>query len=96
MNTRHFLRQQVTVERSTGETEWGDSSYSAPEILPARKELKQGRVVSASSGEVISSTTRLWMADQVALGDKVDGEQVVAVESIVDRGGKTLGYACYL
>ena len=96
MNLRGFLRQEISLERKISENDWGDATYSAPKIFPARKELKQKRVVSASGGEEITSTTRLLLVDQVALGDKVDGEQVVAVESIVDVSGKTLGYTAYL
>lgn len=95
MNLKGFLRQTISWESKTGESDWGDSTYAAPVSLVARVEEKQRRVLNAAGNEVLSET-RVMLVDEVAVGDRLDGKQVQARESIVDVGGNTLGWTVFL
>lgn len=96
MNLRGFLRQTTSWEAKTGENDWGDPAYATAVSLPARVEEKQRRVLNASGNEVLFSETRVMLVDEVAVGDRLDGKQVQARESIVDVGGNTLGWTVFL
>lgn len=95
MNLKGFLKQTTSWEAKTGESDWGDPTYAAPVTLRARVEEKQRRVLNAAGNEVLAET-RVMLVDEVAVGDRLDGKQVQARESIVDVGGNTLGYTVFL
>lgn len=102
MNLRGFLRQttlwEAQVKDGSGDpvlNDWSEPTYAAPASLPARVEEKQRRVLNASGNEVLSET-RVMLVDEVAVGDRLDGSQVQARESIVDVGGNTLGWTVFL
>ncbi len=91
MNIARFLKQRVQWEPLTGL-----NSSSEPVLGPAvtvvcRKRAKL-RDIIAKDGETITTTTTVMMIEEPAIGDHLDGRQVVAVEQGVDMTGATVGW----
>lgn len=95
MNLQGFLHQTTSWEARVSENEWGDPIYASAVELQARVEEKQRRVLNAAGNEVLSET-RIMLVDEVDVGDRLDGAEVQARESIVDVGGNILGYTVFL
>ena len=95
LNLRGFLKQTISLERLTGVDDWGTPSFAPAVTLPARKEEKQKLVRSTDGAEVLA-TTRVLVVDEVVIGDRIDGRDVQARESVVDVGGRLLGWTVYL
>jgi hypothetical protein len=90
-----FTNQTVSYEKRTGKSNYTGITYAPAVEIPARKELRQTRVRNAQGSEVLS-TTYVLTEHSVALGDKIDGLEIQALESIVNKGGRLLGYEAYL
>lgn len=95
MNLQGFLRQTVSWEAKTGESDWGDATFGDPVTLPARVEERQN-MVRAAGGLQVLATTKVMLVQEVAIGDRINGLDVQARESIVDVGGNVLGWTVYL
>lgn len=96
---KKYLKQTVAVTTQTtpGGGFYGDSpppTY-ATRTVPARKTIKQNEVRSAGGTEVIAST-EVWLLDEVAIGDTIDGEAVQDRENVIDKNGRVLFWRAYL
>ena len=92
MNLAPLLRQQVqwTVRSSTNDR--GDPSYAAPTTVPGRAVGKLKDVI-AKDGEVVTASTQFTLLDEPAIGDLLDGREVIAVSTLVAFNGSTAGYS---
>ena len=90
-----LLNQSVEVRRRGATGGYGEYAYSDPETLPARVELKQSQIMTPSGTETLS-TTRVVTAEEIGVGDLVDGREVQARENVVDFDGSVVGWVSYL
>lgn len=91
------LNGTVVWEAKTGEDDWGNPSHDPPVELPAFVDEAMRRVRTASGDEVTSTTTVLVAPTPGPnLGDRIDGRDVVARESITDIDGENRGWWLYL
>lgn len=95
MNLKGFLRQTVSYERRTGEDDWNYPTFDDPVTLPARVEEKQN-LVRAAGGQQVLATTKVMLAQEVQIRDRINGLDVQARESIVDVSGRILGWMAFL
>jgi hypothetical protein len=95
VNIRRFLRQQVSYEARVSVDDWNRPTFAPAVTLPARVEETQAQVRSPG-GVLVMATTRVMLAREVYIGDKINGLEVQARKSIVDIAGKTLGWTVYL
>lgn len=65
-----FFTQTAAIERATGTSSWGDTTYAASVDIDARVEHDRREVLTAEGQEVVSET-QLFTEAQVDEGDKV-------------------------
>lgn len=99
-NIAKYLKQtvEVTTQTAPGGGFYGDDpppKYSTPRTVPARKIIKQNEVRSAGGTEVIAST-EVWLLDEIAIGDTIDGEAVQDRENVVSKDGAVLFWRAFL
>ena len=89
---RRYLKQTVTLKRSTGEfNDQGEPVSADPEVVKARKVPGFGMTVNELGVEV-PNRTKLLVGVEVSVGDLIDGARVEGVEAIVSKRGRTIGY----
>ena len=89
-----WLKQSVSWEAFTGGDDWEGRQYPTTRTISARKEEARNEAFAATGPEVRQAYT-IWVnpaeAD-VKVGDRIDGEVVVARNSLVDLDGRLVGY----
>lgn len=94
MNRSDFVRmlhQRICWEQTSGTSNRGDRTYGAPVTVRGRASAKL-RDVFSNAGEVTTVTTQVLMLEQPAIGDLLDGREVVTVTQLVDYRGQLVGY----
>ena len=86
-----MLRDTVSWERKTAEDPWEGSTYASPRSIPAFK-VEGVRQVSGPGGLEIHQVWEVAVAEEVAVGDKIDGHTVQARRTIRGLDTPTLGY----
>jgi hypothetical protein len=90
----HLLRQQVTWQVRTGLDSRSDPTYATAKNVPARVVLKTHDVIG-KDGENVTATTCYTLTVQPAIGDLLDGREVVVVNGMTTVGGDTIGYQAF-
>lgn len=86
-----WLNQTVSWESLTSTDAWNTPTYGAPSTIAARKEESR-REASGPGGLEIRQGNLVWVEEDIAVGDKVDGEIVQGRNSLTDMDGITVGY----
>lgn len=95
MNVSGFLNQTVSLERKTGQNEYGESAFGAPTSIKARYDPNYGLRRSVMGVEV-QVESYVLTEEPIALGDLIEGSEVIRVEPTVDISGETIAYEAYL
>ena len=72
-------------------TTGGEPVY-APAVSLACRSVDKSKNIIAKDGETITVTASVTLFDPVAIGDLLDGREVVGLNSLVTVGGATIGY----
>jgi hypothetical protein len=93
---RRFTNQRVRYRPAAGEDpRTGRTILGDEREIPARYE-EHHRLVRTNDGSEVTATTEVLMLEEPALGSRIEGREVIARESIVDKGGRVLGWTAYL
>lgn len=90
-----YLNQSVQWEKCAGHDEYGKAEYDAIREIKARKVDMQKLITDDYGRQTIAKTVVLTTED-VSVGDLIDGDKVVSVESAIDRWGRVVGKQAYL
>jgi hypothetical protein len=101
-NVRKYLNQSITLKRQqlrpdgTPRTSgYGEPLFDSPETLDARVVEKQN-VRRNPQGEEILASTEVWTAEEVNVGDYIDGRSIEARSNVVDKRGTAVLWTSYL
>ncbi len=94
-SVRRHLKQTVEVRRRGSHGAYGDYTYSAPETLPARKQVSQRAIRDQQGNEVLAST-EVWLLEELQVGDLIDGEEIQSRANVVWLDGKTMRWDYFL
>lgn len=92
MDISRSLGQTVSWQAVTSTNDRDDPTYGPAVSLPARKVQRLKDLIS-KDGEVTTATNQITMPPNVnvAIGDLLDGREVIAVSTMVDYRGVTVG-----
>jgi hypothetical protein len=90
-----YANQTVTLERKSSTNDYGDTIYDDPVTISARYEPRTG-LRRSITGDEVAVESLILTETAIALGDVIEGSSVRRVETIVDKGGRILGYQAYL
>ncbi len=95
MDIAGFLNQSAVYERFIEHNEWGDPVYAPAITIPVRKTVKSkmhrmtDRTTRINVGQILTNHPN------ITLQDRIDNEELQAVEEYVDISGTIIGYTCY-
>lgn len=88
--------QLVTLERLASEdARFHEARYGGRKTISAVYEPASGSV-RTQNGTQVNVESRVVSTEAIALGDKIEGSEVVRVVSIIDFDGTTVGYEAFL
>lgn len=92
MRITQYLTMTCTLEVNTESSpdRWGTPQYDPPETIKCRRVTKQ-KLARKKQGYELIAVTKYMTERQVRVGDKLDGQEVKAVEEIADLK-KVIGY----
>ncbi len=92
MDLSRLLVQSVSWESVASTNDRDDPTYAAPVSLSARK-IQRLRDLIGKDGEVTTATNEIVLAPSatVAIGDLLDGREVVALQDMVAFDGVLVG-----
>jgi len=91
----NYLNQKCVYLAANGVDRYGNANYKRSREIKCRKEYATKLVRKNNGDEVISNVTVITL-QQVKPLDKIDGEEVISVSSMVTRSGRVIGWECYL
>lgn len=95
MELTPYLNQECSYQSVDTIQETGDKTYKSAVTVATRRVSKAKRE-EANGKEKIINVTEYLLEDIVpVLGDKIDGEEILAVEELVDFDGTIIGYRCF-
>lgn len=94
MDLKPFLRQTAIYRQPNGIDAEGNRAYAPAVTIPCRKVAKH-KLMRTANTESYISVTEVITNYTVELGGTLDGEELLAIEAIVDFTGLTLGYRCH-
>lgn len=86
-----WLNQTVSWQARTVADSWEGDTYANATTIAARKQESR-REGSGPGGLEIRQGNTIWVAEDVAVGDKIDGEIVQGRNSLTDMDGPAVGY----
>ena len=86
-----YLNQSAEIQRKTGTNQRGQPIFSESETVQCRIQKKH-TLVQKSASETISAEHICYLVNEIAVGDKIDGLTVLAVDNWVDLDGEIIGY----
>lgn len=92
---KRYLTGNVALSRRTGEDEYGAAVYGPEQVVPARIEARS-RLVRTQTGALVTSQTTVYLCNEAAPLDKIDGREVLSASIWTDRQGNTVGYEAAL
>lgn len=95
MNLSRFLNQSVQYEALTGADSRDDKTYAAAVTVAARIDEKT-TLVYKPLGETATSTTTIWLLAEPALGDRINGREVIGRVSLTGVDGVVAGWKAML
>lgn len=92
MNLANMLAQSVSWQAITSTNDRDDPTYAPAVALSCRK-IQRLRDLIGKDGEVTTATNQIMLPANatVAVGDLLDGREVVALSSMVTYAGTTVG-----
>lgn len=90
-----FANQAVELEKAGGTDGSGDHVPGEKRTIRARFEPAFGSKRTAT-GELVEVESYVLSEAEIALGDRIEGSEVVRVETIIGKNGKVLGYEAWL
>lgn len=95
MDISRYLNQKAQHRRASGRDEWGNAVQESQRTIPVRRTTKARQ--RSSKGELaLVSATEYMTNERIAVGDLLDGEEVQAVEEIIDFDGSYIGCKAFL
>lgn len=90
-----YLNDDLYLEKQIGMDEYGKLSYEASVSIKGRKVGNTRKTIN-KEGEIISTNTYVLTTEDVSVGDKIDGEEVVDIKEVKDRWGNKVAVELYL
>lgn len=87
-------RQTVSYEPSTGLSDRNEHTYGAATSVAARK-VSQSKDMVTKDGEVTTASCRFTLLFAPAIGDRLDGSEVIRVDAMTDYLGNNVGWQAY-
>lgn len=94
MNLTRLLKQTVEWEGQTPADAYGQRMYLFPTTLICRKTPVSKQFLT-KEGELLITSIQTITIDPVAIGDLLDGREVIEVSAMVDIDGSTIGYKSF-
>lgn len=93
MNLAGLLAQSVSWQAIVATDDRDDPTYGSIVTLSARK-VQRLRDIIGKDGEITTATNQITLpADAtVAVGDLIDGREVIAISDMVTYAGATVGF----
>ena len=91
MDLTPLLRQTVAWSPKTGTDARSDATYGPVQNIAARVTGKYRDIIMAT-GETVTTTQQVLTVGPVAIGDHLNGRQVIQVDALTDYAGSTTGY----
>lgn len=88
-----MLAQSVSWQAVQSTNDRDDPTYATAVTLSCRK-VQRLKDLIAKDGEVTTATNQITLSPSstVAIGDLLDGREVIAISDMVTMGGRTVGY----
>jgi hypothetical protein len=86
-----WLNQTVSWEAFSSGDDWEGNTYASAVSILARKEATMLATIGPGGAERRQGNT-IWVAEDVAVGDTIDGEIVQGRNSLTDMDGESVGY----
>ena len=92
MDISRLLGQRVSWEAITSTNDRDDPTYAQPVSLACRK-VQRLKDLIGRDGEVTTATNQITLPPSatVAIGDRLDGREVIALSDMVDFAGISSG-----
>lgn len=99
-----YLRQQCSFEQLVRDEKgdplldkYGEKTYQDSVVLRCRRQ-KESTTVSTADGLLLVVGTSYHLDEKLEphVGDRIDGDEIVAITNYVHGSGKCLGYRCYV
>ncbi len=92
MNVLRLLRQSVAWQPVTSVNGRDDPVYGVAVAVPARK-VQRLKDLIGKDGEVTTATNQITLGPSVtvSVGDLLDGREVIAISTMTDYRGATVG-----
>ncbi len=91
MNLKPFLKQPATFDKLLSRDPYGKPHFAPPLTIMARITTKVKTNPQAQEVTLLEHSQILTDVP-LAIGDRINGEELQAIETMVDFGGKTIGY----
>ena len=93
MKITPFLNKTATYEARQGEDGWGKHQFAAPKQIRVRITTKY-KLLKTKTGHEFINVTEYMTEQPLKLGDRIDSNELQAVESIEDLKN-TIGWLGY-
>lgn len=88
------LRQSVSYRQALSQDERADRTYGEAFDVQARK-VSISKDMIAKDGEMTAAQNRVTLLFEPSIGDQLDGDEVIRVDSLTDYRGVTVGWQAY-
>ena len=95
MQITQYLQQECNYQTVTTELATGDKQYGDVQVIPCRKVTKLKKEETKGVDRMLNVTEYLLEDVVPALGDLIDGDEILAMEDIIDFDGSTIGYRVF-
>lgn len=89
-----MCRQSVEYAPAESLDSRGDRTWGAPQVVQARKVLKSKDLIGKDQ-EVVTATAQFTLLFAPAIGDLLDGREVIRVDAMTDYTGSVVGWMAY-
>lgn len=87
---KRYLKQTCVWERRSQVTDhFGNWVYEPPVTIPCRHTTKTKQVASPKERTHVDVTI-FWTLQEIFIGDRINGEEIMARQNIVAKNGKIL------
>lgn len=90
MELTRYLNQTATLRSFTSRDDWGNPVYASARTIRARKTSKTKWLKTAKEFAPVLVTQYLTDV-HLKLGDEIDGDEISAIEEIIDFDGSYIG-----
>lgn len=87
-NILRYLKQTcVWEQRSDTPDSFGNWTYAAPQTIRCRHTTKT-KQVNHPKDRTHVDVTIYWTIEEIKIGDRINGEEIMARQNVVDRSGR--------